>query len=87
MVGESMSHKEWNRLSDASIRVIYLAQQEAKRVRTSVVDTEHLLIGLMREPHASIAYLLERYNITLDLVCADSARYATLWNHLSHGGD
>jgi ATP-dependent Clp protease ATP-binding subunit ClpA len=73
---------KFNRLTDASTHAIYLAQQEARRARTSVVDTEHLLLGLIQEPHASIADLLDRHGITLECVRAQSARYATLWNLL-----
>lgn len=44
----------WQRFTERARRVVFFAQEEAARCGTSLVDTEHLLLGLTRE-HDSVA--------------------------------
>lgn len=46
----------WNRLTVRAKEAIFHAQEEAEEMGTNKVGTEHLLLGLMREPQPSIAH-------------------------------
>ena len=39
----------WQRFTDSAKKVVFYAQQEAERVNVSFVDTEHLLLGFLRD--------------------------------------
>ncbi len=45
-------------------RVLAHAQEEAIRLNHSNIGTEHLLLGLMKEPEGICCKVLENFNIT-----------------------
>ena len=57
----------FGRLTERAQRVLAHAQEEAIRLNHSNIGTEHLLLGLMKEPEG-IAKVLESFNITEDKV-------------------
>jgi Rho termination factor, RNA-binding domain/Clp amino terminal domain, pathogenicity island component len=54
----------WERLREAARRVIFFAQEEAERLGESYVGTQHLLLGLVREPEARAGRVLARLGIS-----------------------
>jgi ATP-dependent Clp protease ATP-binding subunit ClpC len=64
----------WQRFTNPATRVIHFAQEEAKRLGMSVVGTEHLLLGLVREGEGVAARVLERLGVSLGRIRAELAR-------------
>jgi len=60
----------FERFSDPAVRVIGHAQGEAKRLNHNFIGTEHLLLGLLREPEGVAAQALAAASIGLDDVRA-----------------
>ncbi|MDI3270312.1 MAG: Clp protease N-terminal domain-containing protein, partial [Bacillota bacterium] len=58
----------YNRYSERAQRVIYLAQEEARRLNYNYVGTEHLLLGLIREGSGIAARALQNLGIDLQKV-------------------
>ena len=63
----------WQRFTERARRVILLGQEEAGKLDSGHVGTEHLLLGLARENDGSGAHVLEKMGVSLDQV-----RVATL---------
>jgi ATP-dependent Clp protease ATP-binding subunit ClpC len=63
---------EWNEigLTERGKQVIRHAIEEARRLQHDKVDTEHLLLGLLREDQAVAASLIEAFGVSLDEVRA-----------------
>ena len=61
----------WQRFTERARRVILLGQEEAGKMGSSHVGTEHLLLGLMRESEGAGALILERAGITSGVVRAE----------------
>ncbi len=61
-------------LSQASKRVLAWAAEEAERLRHKHIGTEHLLLGLLREPRSGVVEILGQHGITLETVRAAVAR-------------
>ena len=55
----------FERFTEKAIKVIMLAQEEARRLGHNFVGTEHLLLGLIREGEGVAARVLE--NLSIDL--------------------
>src|SRR5689334_4615335 len=51
-------------LNNAALRVLCLAEQEAKRFRHDYIGTEHLLLALVQLPDGVAARVLSRLGIT-----------------------
>lgn len=64
----------WQRFTNPATRVIHFAQEEAKRLGMSVVGTEHLLLGLVREGEGVAARVLERLGVSLGRVRSELNR-------------
>ena len=64
----------WQRFTNPATRVIHFAQEEAKRLGMSVVGTEHLLLGLVREGEGVAARVLERLGVSLGRVRSELTR-------------
>lgn len=64
----------WQRFTTPATRVIFFAQEEAKRLGTSVVGTEHMLLGLIREGDGVAAHVLVRQGLSLGSVRSELAR-------------
>jgi ATP-dependent Clp protease ATP-binding subunit ClpA len=61
-------------LSHASKRVVAWAAEEAQRLRHKHIGTEHLLLGLLREPGSGVPEILGQHGMTLETVRAAVAR-------------
>jgi hypothetical protein len=54
----------WQRFTEEARRVVFYAQEEALRLGSPYVDTEHLLLGLCREPQSASGEILTRLKIS-----------------------
>lgn len=71
----------FGRLTERAQRVLAHAQEEAIRLNHSNIGTEHLLLGLMKEPEGIAAKVLESFNITEDKVIEEVEKL------IGHGQD
>lgn len=53
----------WQRFSESGRKVVYFAQEEAQAFGEGYVSTEHLLLGLLREPAFTAMRVLARIGI------------------------
>jgi len=58
----------WQRFTERARRVILLGQEEAGKMQSGHVGTEHLLLGLVRENEGVAAQVLQKMGIALDKV-------------------
>ncbi len=58
----------FERFTDRARRVVVLAQEEARLLNHNFIGTEHLLLGLLREPEGVAARALTALDISLDVV-------------------
>ena len=58
----------WQRFTERARRVILLGQEEAAKMQSSYVGTEHLLLGLVRENEGVAAQVLQKMNVSLERV-------------------
>lgn len=56
----------WQRFTERARRAIFYAQEEAGLQGENYVSTEHLLLGLIREPNSVAARVLERLGVSLE---------------------
>ena len=56
----------FERFAERARKVVGLAKEEAGRLRRDIVDTEHLLLGLLREEEGVAAQALFACGVTLD---------------------
>ena len=66
----------WQRFTERARKVIFYAQEEAQRMGESQVNTEHLLLGLIRETDSVAARILDRLGVSLQRIRAEVERYA-----------
>jgi len=59
---------KFERFSERARRVLALAQDEAQRFKHNYVDTEHILLGLVREEEGAAAKILVKLGISLSKV-------------------
>ncbi|UEX89941.1 ATP-dependent Clp protease ATP-binding subunit [Staphylococcus ratti] len=71
----------FGRLTERAQRVLAHAQEEAIRLNHSNIGTEHLLLGLMKEPEGIAAKVLESVDITEEKVIAEVEKL------IGHGQD
>ena len=55
----------WEPFTERARRSIVLAQEEAQRLGTNYIGTEHLLLGIMSEGESVATKVLERLGLTL----------------------
>ena len=55
----------WQRFTEPARRVVLLAQEEASRMNSAYVGTEHLLLGLVREIDGFAAQILQMMGVDL----------------------
>src|SRR5687767_13620745 len=67
----------WQRFTERARRVVFFAQEEAARLGENYVDTEHVLLGLVRESDSVAARILDRLGVPLGRVRADIERLST----------
>jgi ClpA/ClpB-like protein len=63
----------FERFTESAKKVLQLAQEEAERSRHSYIGTEHLLLGLLRQPNSTAAEVLRELGIDIDGVRATIA--------------
>jgi len=61
----------WQRFTERARKVVFYAQEEAQRFGEGYVSTEHLLLGLIREPDSLGARALLMLGVGLDRVRAE----------------
>jgi hypothetical protein len=66
--GKRGSAAGWAGYTDRARRIVELAQEEARRLDHNYVGTEHLLLGILREPRGVGAKALEALSISLDRI-------------------
>ncbi len=58
----------FERYTERARRVLFFARYEASQMGSASIDTEHLLLGLLREPKGVIGVIFTRAHIRLDRV-------------------
>jgi ATP-dependent Clp protease ATP-binding subunit ClpC len=58
----------FERFTEATKRVLTLAQEEAERANHSYIGTEHILLGLLRERDTVASVALDRINVDIAVV-------------------
>lgn len=64
----------FERFSDQAREVVVLAMEEAHRLGHASLDTEHLLVGLLRQETGAAAEALERADVTVEAVRGEIER-------------
>ncbi len=59
---------QWERYTERARLVVALAQEEARALDYGLIDTEHVLLGLLREQEGVAAQVLEGLNVGLNRV-------------------
>ena len=67
----------WQRFTERARRVILLGQEEAGKMNSSHVGTEHLLLGLVRESEGVAAQVLQKMGVSLQKVREEIEREVT----------
>jgi hypothetical protein len=67
----------WQRFTERARRVVFFAQEEAARWGEDNVDTEHLLLGLIRESDSVAGRILSRMGIAPDRIREELERQMT----------
>jgi ATP-dependent Clp protease ATP-binding subunit ClpC len=67
----------WQRFTERARRVVFFAQEEAGRLGENYVSTEHLLLGLVREPDSVAARILDRMGVSLGRIRSEIERQVT----------
>src|SRR5690348_312138 len=61
----------WQRFTESARKVVFYAQEEAQKFGEGYVSTEHLLLGLVREPDTTAAKMLNRLALSLNRLRAE----------------
>jgi len=61
----------WQRFTERARRAVFFAQEEAKQLGENNVNTEHLLLGLIREEDSVAAAILSRLGFSLSRIRAE----------------
>jgi ClpA/ClpB-like protein len=72
----------FERFTESAKKVLTLAQEEAERSRHSYIGTEHLLLGLLRQPDTTAAEVLRQLGIDLETVRAMIASALGRWERI-----
>jgi ATP-dependent Clp protease ATP-binding subunit ClpC len=67
----------WQRFTERARRVVFFAQEEAGRLGENYVSTEHLLLGMTREPDSVACRILDRMGISLGRIRSEILRQVT----------
>lgn len=63
-----MSKKINEKFTERAKKSLYLAAKEAKNFRSSVIDTEHILLGLLADQNSGAAKILSNYQLDIGRV-------------------
>jgi len=58
----------WQRFTERARKVVFFAQEEAARLGENYVSTEHMLLGLLREPDSVAGRLLVRLGLDPEVI-------------------
>ncbi len=61
----------WERFTERAKRVVSAAREEATRLNSEYVRTEHILLGLCREPEGIAARALENLGVDIEALAAE----------------
>jgi len=61
----------WQRFTERARKVIFYAQEEAQKFGDGYVSTEHLLLGLVREPDSLAAQVIEAMGVSRNQILAE----------------
>jgi len=64
----------WQRFTERSRKAIFYAQEEAGRLGENHVETEHLLLGLVREEDSVAARIIDRIGVSLESIRSEVER-------------
>ena len=67
----------FERYTESARRTLFFARYEASQMRTTSIDTEHLLLGLLRESKGLIGVIFTRAHLTLDEVATEMSRQSS----------
>src|SRR5918911_397298 len=67
----------WQRFTERARRIVFYAQEEAARLGENYVGTEHLLLGLIREPDSLACRILQRLGVSLEQLRAEVEKQVT----------
>jgi ATP-dependent Clp protease ATP-binding subunit ClpC len=76
----------FERFTDRALRVVVLAQEEARMLNHDYIGTEHILLGLIREGEGVAAKALEGLGISLDAVRVQFQEVIGLGQEAPSGG-
>lgn len=71
----------WQRFTERARKVVFYAQEEAQKFGEGYVSTEHLLLGLVREPDSVAARVLEKIGISLSRIRSEVERQLPRGDH------
>jgi ATP-dependent Clp protease ATP-binding subunit ClpC len=71
----------WQRFSNHTRQTIVYAQEEATKRQEHFVDTEHLLLGILREPESITRQILEKSGMSVPRLLSELEECLS-----SHGG-
>ena len=66
----------WQRFTKSARRVVFFAQEEAVSLAQSLVSTEHLLLGLIRDDESVASKILVRRGFSLELIRSEVLKLA-----------
>jgi ATP-dependent Clp protease ATP-binding subunit ClpA len=61
----------WERFTERAKRVVSAAREEATRLNSEYVRTEHILLGLCREPEGIAARALENLGVDIEALAVE----------------
>ncbi|MDH3628479.1 MAG: ATP-dependent Clp protease ATP-binding subunit [Acidobacteriota bacterium] len=73
----------FEKLTEKAKRVLFLARYEASQQSAQHIGSEHILLGLLKEPEESIRELFNRANVSIDLLQAELERRGPMREKLS----
>jgi ATP-dependent Clp protease ATP-binding subunit ClpC len=75
----------WDRFTERAKHVVSAAREEATRLGSEYVRTEHILLGLCREPEGIAARALESLNVDIEALAMDIESQVTRGNAVVSG--
>lgn len=72
----------WTQFTERARKVVFFAQEEAAKFNEHYVSTEHLLLGLLRDPSAQLNSLLDEVSISKNLGGAVATIRAETTTHM-----
>ena len=66
----------FERFTESARRTLFFARYEASRLGSTSIETEHLLLGVIRQPDTLIATLFARADVPIESIRRDLERVA-----------